>query len=453
MKRHLLSRRSVLTGALGITAALPFLDLFGRPARAAGAGPKRLLLVHHPQGVVKNLWVPTGTETDFTLPRLLAPFERHKHRMTVVAGLDNFASRLNYAGNGHERANSTHLTGAPCLASDRRLASSASFDQVVADRLYDGRAYRSIDLAIGGGRDGTVQSSRQFSGPGTPVTLLSSPTLALERLFPDAEGEGSAARLRERRASVLDGTLQQFSALRPRLGAADRQRLDAHAEMLRDLERRVTSEPEGTCSMPIVSLPGGYDWRIDDDVTAPVQFDIMATALACGLTRVGSLFFTTGHDPEFPWLSVDGGPVVDKSKWDNWHQMVHDGRDEEGLKVGFEWYAEQMALLLDTLAARTDEDGDNLLDTSLVVFTSEFGNGAGHNTRKIPFVLFGTVGDAPMGRFLDFMNGGPDDNWRTSSYSCNQLYTSILQAFGEGDTSFGHEGDDVPQGPLPGLIA
>lgn len=451
MARRPPSRRAVLAGALGITAALPFLDLFGPRAHASGRGPKRLVLIHHPQGVVMNQWLPTGTRDDFSLPRLLAPFERHRHRMTVVAGLDNFASRLNHAGNGHERANTTHLTGAPCAADDRRLASAPSFDQVLADRIYDDRPYRSIDLAIGGGRDGTVTSGRQFSAARTPLTLVASPQMALDRLFPERD-DGGASRRRERRASVLDGALQQFGALRPRLGHADRQRLDAHAEMLRDLERRVTEEVDEVCGRPSVALPGGYDWRIDDDVTAPVQFDILATALACGLTRVGSLFFTTGHDPEFPWLSVGGGPVVDKARYDNWHQMVHDGREEEGLVKGFEWYAQQTALLLDTLAERVDEDGDNLLDTSLVVFTSEFGNGAGHNTRKIPFVLFGTLGEAPMGRFLDYMNGGADANWSTSEFSCNQLYTSILRAFGERDSHFGHTGDEVPQGPLPGLL-
>lgn len=450
------TRRSVLRGALGLTVALPFLETFARPARAegSGTGPKRFVLIHHHQGTVMKHWVPTGTETDFTLPRLLAPLAPFQDRMVVIAGLDNVVSRLNHAGNGHQRPNTTHLTAVPCRRDDKTLGSAPSIDQVIADRLYDGGPYRSIDLAIGthgGDRDGLTRSNIHWAGSGTPLTMIADPRLAYLRLFGGDTDREAAERLRDRRALVLDGALAQLHALRPRVSTEDQQRLDAHAEKLRDLERRVTAPPEGACAPASPSVPEGYDWRLDDDVSAPLQFDLLVEALACGQTRVGNLYFRRGHNPEFPWLTVDGGPVVPKSRFDNWHQMVHDGRDEEGLVAGFEWYAEQVALFLRKLDAAVDEDGDNLLDTTCVLWTTEFGNGAGHNTRKVPYVMAGHCGPLGPGRFLSFMNGGPDDNWARSDFSHTQLYVSLLRMFGQDDDSFGHTGDDVPQGELPGL--
>ena len=133
--------------------------------------------------------------------------------------------------------------------------------------------------------------------------------------------------------------------------------------------------------------------------------------------------------------------------------MVHDGRDEEGLVVGFTWYMQMFADLLAAMDASVDADGDNLLDTSCVVLVTEFGNGAGHNTNKLPVIIAGSLGpDVPLGRYIDVMNGGPDDNWTASDFSTNQLMVSLLNAFGQPDTSFGVVDSGIPNGPLPGLL-
>jgi len=132
--------------------------------------------------------------------------------------------------------------------------------------------------------------------------------------------------------------------------------------------------------------------------------------------------------------------------------MVHDGRDEPGLVVGFRWYCEQLAALLSALDARVDVDGENLLDTSLVLWVSEFGNGTGHNTNKIPYALIGNAGGLQMGRYLDYMNGGPDDPYSPSEFSSNQFLVSLLRMFGGNDLTFGLTDPSLPEGGLPGLL-
>jgi hypothetical protein len=452
------SRRDLIRGAGGVLA-LPFLEAFARPARAATkAGPKRLIVVTHHQGVVMNQWAPTGSETSFTLGPILQPLAPWQDRMVVIAGLDNRLPDLNSAGNGHQNADLTLLTGMPFAdqAAAVLTAGGPSIEQVIADRISADRPYRRLDAGIGGGTagGGLATSDHFHHAAGEAVAVTNDPDRLFASLFAgQALSADELAALRVRRGSVLDGVLDSFEALRGRLGAEDQARLDAHADKVRELEARVTSDAAAACAAPTLAFPSGYDYGFDDDVTTPAQIDLLVEAMACDQTRVGTLSFLTGHDPTFPWLSVNGGPVVPTGTYDNWHAMVHEGRDEAGLVAGFTWYAEMVALLLSALDGKVDVDGDDLLDTTLVLFTSEFGNGAGHNTRKVPFTLIGNLGaGVSTGRFLDFMNGGPDDDWASSDHCTNQLFVSLLAAFGQPDTSFGSTDPLIDQGLLPGLL-
>lgn len=452
-----ISRRKFIRGAGGVTLALPFLELFATRAAWAseGVGPKRLIIVSHQQGTVLNQWVPTGTDRDFTLGPILEPLRSWRDRMLVISGLDNRIPRFNSSGNGHQNADSSLLTCAPFLAqgADPLVAGGPSLDQVIAERIGADSPLLRLDLAIGGGNSGrgTVTSPKHWYGAGDPVVFTSDPVRAFQSLFGGQDSREEQERLRLRRASVLDAVLENFQAFRSRVGVEDRMRLDAHVDKIRQLERRVTSDAALACVPPSLALPDGYDSGFDDDISLPVQVDIAAAAMGCDLTRVVNLWFASGHDPTFPWLDVEGRPVVDTNRYDNWHAMVHDGRDEPGLVAGFTWYAEQFAGLLQTLSERIDTDGDTLLDSSLVMWITEFGNGAGHNTLKIPVILAGNLCGQELGRHLDLMSGGPDANWTPGEFVTGQLYTSILQMFGGEDSSFGLVDDTLPTGGLPGI--
>ena len=71
------------------------------------------------------------------------------------------------------------------------------------------------------------------------------PGAAFDRLF-SMPPDNSEAR---RRSRVLDAVLADANRLRVRLGAGDKQRLDAHLEHIRSLQRRIDAEsPE--CVIP-----------------------------------------------------------------------------------------------------------------------------------------------------------------------------------------------------------
>jgi hypothetical protein len=88
-----------------------------------------------------------------------------------------------------------------------------------------------------------------------------------------------------------------------------------------------------------------------------------------------------------------------------------------------------------------EPDGNTLLDNSLVLWISEFGNGGAHSTEDLPVVLAGGAGGRlATGRHLE-----------RDSYTTNDLYTSILNLFDVPDRSFGLNVDGISHGGIPGL--
>src|SRR5262245_19423958 len=90
------NRRDLLQGIGAAAAALPLLA-GTRRAAAQVAGPRRFLFVFSPNATIYPSWVPSGTETQWTLSPILAPLQRHKQDLVVVDGLKNAAS---YVGPG-----------------------------------------------------------------------------------------------------------------------------------------------------------------------------------------------------------------------------------------------------------------------------------------------------------------------------------------------------------------
>lgn len=457
--------------AASLPFALPFLDAFRpRRARAQGAArPKRLVIVHSPQGSVLSRFVPSGGERDFELGHITAPLDAVREHITVVTGVDNVQPRFNEVGNAHINANYTLFTGRPFLEQvpDAITPGGPSIEQVVAERIGGGAPFRRLDFAVGGHQTSNgLLTPREgaffWVGPRDPVSAFNNPLAALIRIFGDGQLSPEAARaLRDRRASVLDGVLTNFAEMSRGLGAADRARLEAHADKLRQLEQRIVAGA-GECRRPDVSLPPGTDAGLDDHRTTPVFNDLLATALSCDLTRVATLSFANGHAPSFPWLwDRNGGrPIVDLGVWENWHAVVH-ADYQPGMEHPYRWYVEQLVDLLTRMAAMTDADGDNLLETSLVVYLSEYSSGR-HWNNALPVVLAGNHGGAPApgptGRWLDVMNGTVADleaanGYRTSGSTTNQLWTSVLRMFGFDDAGFGYTDGALPTGGLPGLLA
>lgn len=426
-----IDRRTFLRRAAGASLALPLLQSL--PVRAQVADfPKRLVIWFTPNGTNPETWFPAAgsAENDFTLGQVLSPLTPYQRKLIVTGGL-NLRSVEVGPGEPHQKGmggvlSGSHLQEGEFVGGDGSLAgwgNGQTIDQYLVDRI--GRETRIPSLEMGVRvRGSEVRHRLNYRGPATPLPPIESPLTVWGRLF--GEQMGGAAqqnRLIIERRSVLDAVRQQFVHVRQTVTPEDRQKLDAHAVMLRDIERRLALPlPGESCAatdQPPLLNPG------DENTLAPMldlNIDLAVAALACDQTRVITLQNSSGaNNIRFPHLN---------SNRDD-HQLSHAGaaaamaRNEWARRQT--WYAQKFKRLLDGLEAIPEGEG-TLLDNCLVLWCSELAQGSTHSHNNMPFVIAGSCGGAlRTGRWLQF--GGRNHN---------DLLLSIAQAFDHPVATFGN---------------
>lgn len=461
MARFRLHRRAVLRGAGSIAIALPWLEIMGegRTARAAEAG-KRFVTVYTPGGTVmndgngQNRWRPSGSETDWTLSPILSPLELVKSKLLVLDGL-GMPSAI---GEQHQAGIIAWLTGTN--QDGGGYSQGPSVDQVIADKISQDKALRSLQLAI---RWGTGKSHGLLSpincvnfennASFDPIPPRLDPQAIFTALFGTLDPDNAddiKARI-ERKKSILDHVDRKYADLSARLGAADRTKLEQHLDKIRELEKSLDDEvvPTAVCHLPDAVDTADYDpttglnsaddgsvvnATTDEAIPKVGKFfmDMLVMALACDITGVASLQWTdTEAKHTFPWLGLD----------QHHHFYQHDGgfRPVECEQI-YTWYSEQHAYLLEQMDL-VDMGGHTLLDESVVFFGSELADPPSHDKSTMPFLLAGGGGGLRGGRFLDCTG--------LADRSHNNLLVALLNLFGDARTSFGDA--NYCSGPLAGL--
>lgn len=474
-----LGRRRLLQGA-GAALTLPMLESFLPKASAQGRPPTRLVVITTGQGTLLPRWTPPSADgAPLQLSELLMPLTPFRDQLAVVSRVSNRMPRY-HRSNGHNAPGHTLLNAHLCTTSanaDGQLLPSGSRTEVQQGTTCIGP---SIDHAIAAQLGAPLPLNLTVNGtglgenrmyyrvdparPSEPRGARAEPryindprTVFDELLASTGGGEGPTTlrdRLRGQRGRVIDAARSSYGSLSSRVSAADRGRLEAHAARLSDLERRLDSFEAATCDDPTLSMPAGYGDAGRADLHWQAQIDVMVTALSCNVTRVAAIHDSSYHGPSFPFLtapipdrlarydgvSLPGGPVS------GWHAQVHGdtgGRpnDNSNLAAGFRFYATQVAYLLDRMRA-IEEPGGTLLDNSLVLWISEFGNGAVHSSDDLPVVLAGGAGGN--------LRGGR--HIVASGATTGDLFTSMHRLLGLDVDSFGFAGDsDLQRGGISAI--
>jgi hypothetical protein len=448
MKRTTLSRRTLLRGA-GVSMALPWLEAMALPARKAGAAglfPKRFISFTQPNGYIRDAWVPTGGETDFKLSRSLAPLEPVRSDVLILEGVDNRAATRG-PGDDHMRGMGTMLTGIELLPGTLQggagapagLAGGISVDQEIVRNAQVRTKVPSLELGVQSARTGTVYGYSVYRDKAAPLPLENNPRTAFNRLFAEFDPTGTDVtlkRLQEERRSVLDAVRGSYSDLARRLGVDDRQKLEAHADAVRELELNATSVGNQlqACAKP--GIPE-LDARANAEVPriGKVQMDLIVMALACDLTRVATLQWAhSAGTYRFFWLGIQKGTHHGLS-----HKEDTDLQNVEYLTRIDHWFAQQFAYLVQALKGVREGQG-TMLDNSLVLWSNELCKGNRHSHAKMPYVLAGRAGGAvKTGRFLSY-----------GDQPHNDLLIAILRAMDINATTFGNPA--YCRGPLPGML-
>ena len=480
--KNRINRRTVLRGAGGVAIGLPFLSAMLAPGRshAQDSTPTRLVVFYNPGGTLLDQWRPSGSETDFTLTSMMSPLAPFQDRLVFVDGVDMSITQLGY-GHPHSRGMGGVLTGQELLAGNYNtnggnagFAAGASVDQVVAAAISEGVRFPSLEVSAGwstgitaGGQPhpGNIINYQPPSSPGgaaVPVPPSTDPLNTLNRVFaglePDADANATAE-LSAWNASILDGVQDDFNRVMGLLGAEDRAKLEAHVALVRETEEGLKQSVTAGCVAPdsVDPTPGYYDDPIADGVSrgasdggdaaittgakvplkGDVMTDLLVTAMACDLTRVGTMQWS---DSEAKFMlgflnDNNGNPLTDHH-----HGYQHDrGYQPGSLEIIYHFYMEKFASLLQKLDSVDEGDG-TLLDHSLVLSVSEIQMPESHAQNNMPFILAGGAsGQLQTGRWL-----------RVNSQPHNNLLVSILNLFGLPDQTFGNP--QFSTGPLSGLV-
>jgi hypothetical protein len=419
---EMVSRRGFLKklGGVGLTGAMFKLSLlsgnllWARSVFAAEA-PKRVIFVYTAGGAIPEQWMPSGSETDFTLPAMSSPLDSVKQHCVFL--------------NGVNMENPGHGLTSKALAGDE----TNSLDIYLAQSLGQATPFSQLQLGVISNGHGSI-SRNNWSEP----TFEDNPLNAFQRLF----GEGAIVTedIEVRRArSVLDANLEVLNQMRSQLGSFEKARLDEHTDAIERIEARLnsstdTSASAGVCSSPTFNT-GGFSGDASDpanfDTIADLQSDIITLALKCDMTRVVS-FMLGNHQSDYivPEAGVDT----------NYHQSIH-GRPAEDYIQYRSYFSSKLQYLIQSLADTEDMDGNSLLDNTILLQVCDMADARAHAGENAPFMLAGGAGGTlTTGRSLDL--GGSD---------YKSLLDTVAQAAGvDLDAS---DYPDYGDGPISGIFS
>jgi hypothetical protein len=473
-----ISRRRALKG-LSAFAAIPFMPAL--EASAAGTSPMKFFGMYYPHGASSPLYgLRTGeSETQFDITYancILQPFDdattygrSFKDHLLILEGIDLTAA-IAVGSTGHNAP--------PCLLTGCGNAPTApSIDQFLAVDRGLGSSTRVTSVVLGVGVAGAdLTSSMSYGAGGAPLNKIFDPVQTFTTLFsgfvaPPTGGNPNASILAaqqqwQKGKSVLDFLNADLSRLSAKLAGPEKAKLDQHATALRDLEKRLgdmptvdAGAPMAACAVPTMpatfpqlrSYNGGEPYF--EQITN-LQVDMMAQAMACDITRFGTLFLNDLSRGATANTGLTGLP--DDCHNDLAHKYVApiDGSGGDpatwaALGVHNRYSHSKGARFLQ----RCNELG--ILDDVGLMMISDMGDPSSHSSRDVPLLLAGGWGGKfTMGRHVkvvdDCPKGSPYCNPPTLVSNARVL-VSIAQAFGQSDVNtFGTGPDNT--GPLSNLL-
>jgi hypothetical protein len=191
-----------------------------------------------------------------------------------------------------------------------------------------------------------------------------------------------------RRLSEFDVVLKDFKSLRNNVGAVDRARLDAHADGVSDLEKRLEQLGGASCAGAVAPGP---DIQADQREDAPpllhdVMSRMLAPALACDLTHVFSCTFSL---PAAHVYYRHLGPDFNRSFHEDIMHLV------DGIDGGYDLVSKGVTYAMESLAVtlgHLQSAAPSILDETAILATSDVSSGWDHGMADFPALVLGRGG-------------------------------------------------------------
>ena len=415
--RRAISRRCFLRGA-GIALSLPLLEAM-LPAFAAssepssptapGAKPRRMLAICNNLGLLPDEFFPKQAGFDYSLSPYLEVLKEHRNDFTVFSGV----SHQDVDG-GHP-ADNCFLTAAPHPGRGG-FRNTISLDQFMAERIGHLTRFPSLNLGVNVEQG---QRSLAWTSSGVLIPPEEKASDVFRHMFIQGtqdEMEDQVRRL-ELGQSILDAVADQAKDLQRNVGSRDRDRLDQYFTSVRELEKRMAMsrewehkpKPVVTASIPLdPASPREYMEKVR------LMYDLARLAFETDSTRLAALLLDSVNSPA---IEIEGVKITD-----GYHNLSHHGRSESKLgqlKAIDEWHMRLLANLFSELKA-VRENGESLLDRTMILYGTNLGNANTHVTTNLPTLFAG--GGFKHGQHLAF---DTDRN-----YPLPNLFVSMLQRMG-----------------------
>lgn len=414
--RPSISRRSFLRGA-GVLLTLPWLDAmvpaFASLSKAAdpspGGKPRRFLGICNNLGLLPDQFFPQSHGRGYTLSPYLETLAAHRGDFTVFSGV------WHPDVDGGHPADNCFLTAAPHPGS-AGFKNTISLDQYISERIGHLTRYPSLTLGV------NVQQgirSLSWTGSGVMIPCEEKASDVFARMFLQGTPAETDAQVRklETGQSILDAVAGQVKSLQRSVGSKDRERLDQYFTSVRDLEHRLQMsrewedrpKPKVSASMPLdPASPEAYMEKVE------LMYDMARLAFETDSTRSISLLLDSVNSP-----AIEFGET---KTTDGYHNLSHHGRSKEKiaqLKVIDQWHMKLLAKLFSDLKT-VKEEGEPLLDRTMILYGSNLGNANTHVTTNLPVLFAG--GGFQHGQHLAFDTA--------HNYPLPNLFVSVLQRMG-----------------------
>jgi hypothetical protein len=410
-----LPRRGFLRAA-GVSLALPMLDCMTPLFARAAEPPRRMLIVSNNLGVLPKYFFPQTPGKEWELTPTLSELAGHRSDLTVFSGL----SHPGVTG-GHSADN--------CLLTAARGAftggfrNTISFDHYVADKLGPVTRFRSLNLGVNIDKG---NRSLSWTRDGVRLPAEDSAPKLYEQMF--IQGDRAAVEQQihnlERRGSILDALRDETRRFSRKLGNDDKARLDQYVTSVREVEERLQSARAWEMKpKPTATQPPPPD--IQDKKQFFGKFELMLSmaqlALESDSTRIVTLMADAFVTPALKLTDT-------ANSTESYHGLSHHGQAEDKVRQLREIDRLQMATLSKALAslASKKENGERLLDRTMVVYGSSMGDANIHDNTNLPIVLAG--GGFKHGQHVVFRR---DNN----TPLCN-LFVSMMQRMGIEEDTF-----------------
>ncbi|MFT3707738.1 MAG: DUF1552 domain-containing protein [Archangium sp.] len=239
-------------------------------------------------------------------------------------------------------------------------------------------------------------SNRSFSWRRGNSLQMVSPlktTTALLNLFMGSFGMATMPVVDTRELTLVQAVHADFVRVRsnPQLSAGDRQKLDAYMALIDDLEREASM---ATMPGPVVCAAPTPDPGTGDVALVRTQLRVLAAAMACDLTRVGSV--TLGMSASYDTRHTE-------------HHAMNGMNVAAGILGDLRGFAAHVGWFCQHLDSITEGTG-TVLDNSIVYWSSQYGCAlvnSQHEPRDMPVLVAGKGGGAlSTGQYMDFRSNG-----------------------------------------------